>query len=88
MIDIVTLLCIHVLLCVLNIYHVDYLNKFVRYYNLPLIDKEIRVSDLLKISQLGTEDLELNTIDMVFINPVLFLPQTVLIFRHLLLSTC
>ena len=87
MIDIVTLLCIHVLLCVLNIYHVDYLNKFVRYYNLPLIDKEIRVSDLLKISQLGTEDLELNTIDMVFINPVLFLPQTVLIFRHLLLST-
>lgn len=32
----------------------DYLTKFVKYYNLPLIDKEIRVSDLLKISQLGT----------------------------------
>lgn len=71
MIDIVTLLCIHVLLCVLNIYHMDYLTKFVRYYNLPLIDKEIRVSDLLKISQLGTEDLEFK-IDMVFISPVRF----------------
>ena len=65
----------------------DYLTKFVRYCNLPLIDKEIRVSDLLKISQLGTEDLELK-IDMVFTTPILVLPQTVSIFRHLLLSTC
>lgn len=48
MIDIITLLGIHVLLCVLKFYHMDYLTKFVRYCNLPLIDKELRVSDLLK----------------------------------------
>ena len=87
MLNVLTVLCIHALLCVLKIYHMDYLTKFVRYCNLPLIDKEIRVSDLLKISQLGTEDLELK-IDMVFTTPILVLPQTVSIFRHLLLSTC
>ena len=87
MIDIVTLLGIHVLLCVLKFYPMDYLTKFVRYCNLPLIDKELRVSDSLKISQLGPEDLELK-VDLLFTSPVHFLPLTVLIFRHLLLSTC
>lgn len=79
MLNVVTVLCIHALLCNKKFIAMDYLTKFVKYYNLPLIDKEIRVSDLLKISQLGTEDLGFK-IDMVFTSPILVLPQTVSIF--------
>lgn len=83
MIDTITHSCISCsTLCSKDFFHMYYLwqfPKFIRYWNFQFIDKEIRISDLLKILQLANKDLGLKT-RIVIANPILFLPHEVLNF--------